>query len=100
MRGYREFAAPSIGGVSIVQMLASVSVELSVVLGATTMPIHQLLRMGRGAVIELDATEKDDVMLLANNVPVAWGTVIIRGDRVAIEITEMIQRPEIGEIAA
>ena len=81
-------------------MLASVSVELSVVLGSTRMPIHQLLRMGRGAVIELDATEKDDVMVLANNIPVARGTVVIRGDRVAIEITEMIHRPEIGEVAA
>lgn len=81
-------------------MLESVSVELSVVLGATTMPIHQLLRMGRGAVIELDATEKDDVTVLANNVPVARGTVVIRGDRVAIEITEMLHRPDIGEVAA
>jgi flagellar motor switch protein FliN/FliY len=81
-------------------MLESVSVELSVVLGSTHMPIHQLLRMGRGAVIELDATEKDDVMVLANNVPVAHGTVVIRGDRVAIEITQMIHRLEIGEVAA
>lgn len=82
------------------QVLESVSVELSVVLGSTRMPIHQLLRMGRGAVIELDATEKDDVTVLANNVPVARGTVVIRGDRVAIEITEMLHRPEIGEVAA
>jgi len=73
-------------------MLDSVTVELSVVLGKATMPIHQLLRMGRGAVIELDTSANDEVIILANNVPVARGDVVIRGDRVAIEIKEMLKR--------
>ena len=73
-------------------MLDSVTVELSVVLGKASMPIHQLLRMGRGAVIELDATANDEVIILANNVPVARGDVVIRGDRVAIEVKEMLKR--------
>mgnify|MGYP006213890619 CR=1 FL=1 len=30
------------------------------VLGTTTMPIHQVMRLSRGAIIELDATEADD----------------------------------------
>lgn len=36
----------------------SVPIELTVVLGRATLPIHQLLRMGRGAVIELDRGER------------------------------------------
>ena len=51
--------------------LDKVSVDLMVVLGTTTMPIHQVMRLSRGAIIELDATEADEVKILANNLPVA-----------------------------
>ena len=64
-----------------------INVEVSVVLGGQTMPIHQLLRMGRGAVIPLDASEKDEVWILANNHPVARGEIEIRDDRIAITVT-------------
>ena len=75
-----------------VAALEKVAVELSVVLGATAMPIHQLLRMGRGALIELDATERDDVSIYANDVAVAKGQVIVQGDRIAVSITEVLKR--------
>ncbi len=68
----------------------SVSVELSVVLGSTTMPVHQLLRMGRGAVIALDARESDPVQLLANNMPVAEGQVLVEGDRISLAIGRIL----------
>ena len=48
-----------------------------VVLGTTTMPIHQVMRLSRGAIIELDATEADEVKILANNLPVASGVVLV-----------------------
>ena len=72
--------------------LEKVSIELSVVLGTTAMPVHQLLRMGRGALIELDATERDDVSIYANDVAVAKGQVIVQGDRIAVSITEVLKR--------
>jgi flagellar motor switch protein FliN len=50
------------------------AVDITVV-GTTSMPIHQVLRLGRGAIIELDAMEEDAVSILANNLPVAKGTV-------------------------
>lgn len=70
----------------------NIGVDISVVLGTTQVPIHQLLRMGRGAVIELDARESDDVQILANNIPVASGQVVLRGDRIGITITEVLFR--------
>lgn len=69
-----------------------ISVEISVVLGGQTMPIHQLLRMGRGAVIELDRQADDDVEILANDIPVARGQVVLKGDRIGISITEVLLR--------
>lgn len=65
----------------------SVEVEISVVLGRCTLPMQQLLRMGRGAVIPLDAGERDEVWILANNHPVARGEIQISEDRIAISVT-------------
>ena len=42
----------------------NVKVEISVVLGRSVIPMHQLLRMGRGAVIELDSHQDDPVLIL------------------------------------
>ena len=74
------------------QTLDKVALDISVVLGNTSMPIHQVLRLGRGAIIELDATEDDDVHILANNFPVARGTVVVSGNRIAVEIKELLPR--------
>ena len=70
----------------------SVQVDISVVLGTTVMPIHQMLRMGRGAIIELDATEDEEVTILANKMPVAKGTVVVNGNRIAVNITKILSR--------
>lgn len=76
--------------------LDKVSLDISVVLGTSVMPVHQVLRLGRGAIIELDATEDDDVKILANNFPVATGTVVINGNRIGIEVKEMLPRSPEG----
>lgn len=57
------------------------------VLGRSVLPMAQLLRMGRGAVIPLDAGELDEVWILANNHPVARGEIVISDDRIAITVT-------------
>ena len=72
--------------------LDNVSIDITVVLGTTSMPIHQVLRLGRGAIIELDASEDDDVKILANNMSVARGTVIVSGNKIAVEVKELLPR--------
>jgi flagellar motor switch protein FliN/FliY len=54
------------------------------------MPIHHLLRMGRGAVIELDTTERDPLRVYANNTLIAHGEVKVEDGRLSVEITEKI----------
>jgi flagellar motor switch protein FliN/FliY len=70
-----------------VSQVNSVEVEISVVLGRSVLPMQQLLRMGRGAVIALDASEHDEVWILANNHPVARGEIQISDDKIAISVT-------------
>ena len=65
----------------------AVNVEISVVLGRLTLPMQQLLRMGRGAVIPLDAKASDEGWILANNHPVARGEIHISDDRISIQVT-------------
>jgi flagellar motor switch protein FliN/FliY len=71
--------------------IGAVKVEISVVLGSSTIPMHQLLRMGRGAVIELEAKQDDPVMILANDKPVARGEIVIHGDKIAVSITDILK---------
>lgn len=67
--------------------IEAVNVEISVVLGRSVLPMSQLLKMGRGAVIPLDASEQDEVWILANNHPVARGEISISGERITITVT-------------
>ena len=67
-----------------------VEIEISVVIGHATMPVHQLLKMGRGAVIELNATLDDHAWIYANNRLIARGEIVIVGEQVAVSITETI----------
>jgi flagellar motor switch protein FliN/FliY len=75
--------------------LDKVHVNISVVLGEVIMPIHKLLRMGRGAVIELTSNETDVVFIQANGHSFALGQVIVSGARIQVEITELLLRPRV-----
>jgi len=75
--------------------LDTVKVEIAVVLGHSVIPIHQLLRMGRGAVIELNSHQDDPVVVLANNQPVAKGEILIEGDRIAVSISEILRSTQL-----
>jgi flagellar motor switch protein FliN/FliY len=70
--------------------ISGVKVEISVVLGRSVIPMHQLLRMGRGAVIELDAGQDEPVIVLANDRPVAKGEIVVHGDKIGVSITGLL----------
>ncbi len=80
-----------VGGAAV-STLDKVNVDLMVVLGTSTMPIHQVMRLSRGAIIELDATEADEVKILANNMPIASGVVLVDRNRIAVEVKQMLPR--------
>ena len=73
--------------------LDQIEVDITVELGSAIMPIHHLLRMGRGAIIELDATEDDEVIIMANNTPVAKGVVTVNAGRIAVSVSHLMPRP-------
>lgn len=68
-----------------------VPVQVSAVLGRTTMPVNQLLKLGRGAVIELDRKVGEAIDVYVNNRLVARGEVIIVEDHLGISMTEIVK---------
>lgn len=68
-----------------------IPVEISVVLGRSNMPVNQLLKLGRGAVIELDRKVGEPIDILVNNRLVARGEVVVVEDRIGITMTEIIK---------
>ena len=92
--GFRgpESETAAAGGASVAT-IDDVDCDISVVLGSTAVAVHQLLRMGRGAIIELDSTEEDEVTILANNMPVAKGRVTVNAGRIAVSVSRLLPRP-------
>ena len=68
-----------------------VTVEVYAVLGTATLPIAQLLKLGRGAVVELDRKVSDPVDLYVNQRRIAKAEVIIVEDHLAVTVSEVLK---------
>jgi flagellar motor switch protein FliN/FliY len=68
-----------------------VPVRITVVLGRTVMSVSQLLKLGRGAVVELDRKVGEALDVLVNERLVARGEVVIVDERIGITLTEIVK---------
>ncbi|MFZ4746936.1 MAG: FliM/FliN family flagellar motor switch protein [Sphingomonas sp.] len=73
-------------------VLESISVEMSIVLGSAQIPIRQILKMGRGAMIPLDRGQDDPTLVYVNDELVAKGQVLVEGSQMLFEVTEIVKR--------
>ncbi|HYD66907.1 flagellar motor switch protein FliN [Azospirillum sp.] len=74
----------------------NVPVDVQVVLGRTSMLVAQLLKLGRGAVVELERKVDEPVEVLVNHRLVARGEVVIVEDqRLGVTLTEIV-RTDLG----
>jgi flagellar motor switch protein FliN len=68
-----------------------IPVELSVVLGKSSMQVSQLLKLGRGAVVELDRSVGEAIDVYVNQRLVARGEVVIMDEKLGVTLTEIIK---------
>lgn len=68
-----------------------IPVQITVVLGRTSMQVNQLLKLGRGAVIELDKKVGEPIDIFVNNRLVARGEVVVVEERIGVTMTEIIK---------
>ena len=74
------------------QAIYNVDVDISVVLGQANLRVNQLLKLGRGAVVELEQKTSDPVEIFANDVLIAKGEVVITsGDKIGVTLTELVK---------
>lgn len=68
-----------------------ITVNLSVTLGTTVLRVQQLLKLGRGAVVELDRGINDYVDIYANDMLIGRGEVVVTdNETIGISVTELI----------
>lgn len=69
-----------------------IPVTVSAVLGKATMQVSQLLKLGRGAVVELDRKIGEAIDIYVNNKLVARGEVVMVDEsRLGITMTEIVK---------
>ncbi len=73
-----------------------IPVQVSAVLGKSSMQVSQLLKLGRGAVVELDRKVGEAIDIYVNNRLVARGEVVIVDERLGVTMTEIIKSDRTG----
>lgn len=73
-----------------------IPVQMSAVLGKASMQVSQLLKLGRGAVVELDRKVGEAIDIFVNNRLVARGEVVVVEDRLGVTMTEIIKTEDKG----
>ena len=74
-----------------VAAIYDIPVQISAVLGRSTMQVSQLLKLGRGAVVELDRKVGEAIDIYVNNRLVARGEVVVVEDKLGVTMTEIIK---------
>ncbi len=73
------------------EALLDVPLEVTAVLGTSYMKVSQLLKMGRGAVVQLDRSVGEDIEIRANGNLIARGEVVVVEDHLAVTMTKIIK---------
>jgi flagellar motor switch protein FliN/FliY len=101
--GFEPVQATEAGGVTAappprdLDAVYDIPVQVSAVLGRATMQVSQLLKLGRGAVVELDRKLGEAVDIYVNNRLVARGEVVMVDDnRLGVTMTEIVKSDRAG----
>ena len=89
--GPETIEVPEIGTAQDLEAVYDIPVQVSAVLGKSTMEVNQLLKLGRGAVVELDRKVGEAIDIYVNNRLVARGEVVVLEDRLGVTMTEIFK---------
>ncbi len=96
--GARAEDAPqtAAGPAAAAQAVYDVPLDVQIVLGHSEMSVDKVMKLGRGAVVEIDRRVGDAVDVCVNNHLVARGeVVIVDGDKLGVALTEVVGGPAI-----
>jgi flagellar motor switch protein FliN/FliY len=75
-----------------IDLLADVNLDVKIELGRTRMLVEDVLKLGEGAVVELDKLAGDPVDIFVNNRHVARGEVLVLNDSFCVRVSEILQQ--------
>lgn len=81
--------APASSGSGRREAIYDVSIDVVAILGTAELQVSQILKLGRGAVVELERLIGEPVEIRANSQLVAHGEVVVIEDRLAIRLTDI-----------
>lgn len=84
-----DLMAPT--GARDLEAVYEIPVQVAAVLGKASMQVSQLLKLGRGAVVELDRKVGEAIDIYVNNRLVARGEVVLVDDKLGVTMTEIIK---------
>lgn len=89
--GVEDFDIPT--STSDLEAVYNIPVKVSAVLGKTSMKVNQLMKLNKGAIIELDRKVGEAIDIYVNNSLVARGEVVVVDDKLGITMTEIVKAP-------
>lgn len=85
-------AAEAMDGEVSIDMLLDLSLPVSVELGRTNMLVQEILRLGRGSVIQLERLAGEPIDIYVGNRRFAEGEVVVLGEQFGIRITRIVSQ--------
>lgn len=91
LSGYNEVGADMPTNVKDLESVYDIPVKVSAILGKTDIKVNQLLKLNKGAIIELDKKVGEAIDIYVNNNLVARGEVVVVDDKLGITMTEIVK---------
>ncbi len=82
------------GGENNLDVILDIPVTLSMEIGRTEIPIHNLLQLNQGSVVELDRLAGEPMDVLINGTLIAHGEVVVVNEKFGIRLTDVISPAE------
>lgn len=81
-------------------MLLDLTLPVSIELGRTTMTVQEILRLGRGSVIQLDRLAGEPIDIYVGDRRFAEGEVVVLGEHFGVRITRILTTAPVASLAA
>lgn len=85
--------AEGASGIQGMSMLSDVTLNVKIELGRTRMLVEDVLKLGEGAVVELEKLAGDPVDVYVNERHVARGEILVLNDNFCVRISEIVEAP-------
>ncbi len=90
----QESSGDAVGATPSLDIVMDVPVSLSLEVGKATLSVGELLRLGQGAVVELDRGAGEPLDVMVNGALVARGEIVLVNEKFGIRLTEVITTSE------